>query len=145
MWNFFFFVCLSWRIFSVKSFCDNFLRLFIYFFLDFFIFYEHFFLRFFVFTVIKILLFKWVHNMVLRDSIPTYKMRTLISTVVHFQRFIKRKKPTTIFLPSMDSFNFLYIFFGFLIFYEHFFLRFCVFTVIKIYEKSDKWYIINFH
>ena len=31
-----------------------------------------------------------------------------------------------------------FVFFGFLIFYEHFFLRFCVFTVIKIYEKSDK-------
>ena len=102
----------------------------------FFVFYEHFFLRFFVFTVIKIILFKCVHNMVLRDSLPTYKMRTLLSTVVHFQRFIKREKPTTIFLPSMDSFNFLYIFFGFLIFYEHFFLRFCVFTVIKIYEKK---------
>ena len=64
--------------------------------------------------------------MVLRDSIPTYKMRTLISTVVHFQRFIKRKKPTTIILPSIDSFNFLYIFFFFvfLIFYEHFFFGF---------------------
>ena len=63
--------------------------------------------------------------MVLRDSIPTYKMRTLISTVVHFQRFIKRKKPTTIFLPSMDSFNFLYIFFfGFFDFFLNIFFAF---------------------
>ena len=110
------------------------------FFLDFLIFMNIFFLRFFVFTVIKILLFKCVHNMVLRDSLPTYKMRTLLSTVVHFQRFIKREKPTTIFLPSMDSFNFLYIFFFwiFRFFFEHFFLRFFIVTVIKIYARKKR-------
>ena len=63
---------------------------------------------FLVFLWFLFLLFKCVHNIVLRDNLPTYKMSTVISTVAHFQRFIRKEKPTTIFLPSMDSFNEIY-------------------------------------
>ena len=58
--------------------------------------------------VFVFLLFKCVHNIVLQDNLPTYRMSTVISTVAHFQRFIRKEKPTTIFLPSMDSFNEIY-------------------------------------
>ena len=63
------------------------------------------------------LLFKCVHNIVLRDNSPTYKMRAVIFKVAHFQKFVGREKPTTIFIPSMDSFNYFYNFYNYYDFY----------------------------
>ena len=76
-------------------------------------FFKFFYNDFLVFLWFLFLLFKCVHNIVLRDNSPTYKMRAVIFKVAHFQKFVGREKPTTIFIPSMDSFNYFYNFYNY--------------------------------